>query len=82
MQIKFKSKNFNLNCRFKYDENGGNVTVYSIGGIANDAERGLYWAPYTSGNDSKLVPFEGGKFSFLKVENFILSKINYDTSLL
>lgn len=44
----------------------GKPTVYSIGGKANDAERGLYWTAYTSRNSTKdMVPFEGGKLVFL-----------------
>lgn len=47
--------------------NEGKPTVYSIGGRANDAERGLYWAPYTTRNSTKeLVPFEGGKLGFYR----------------
>lgn len=49
--------------RFKYALSGGKPRVYSIGGIVDDAEKGLYWYLYLKHDQMSngLERFDGGK---------------------
>ncbi|GIY16245.1 uncharacterized protein CEXT_619781 [Caerostris extrusa] len=58
------AQEINPKFRFKLDENHNDPVVYSIGGVPNDAERGLFWTLHVSSNTrrsqsdfSRFIPY-------------------------